>query len=102
MRMAGHVPQTDKAGSPGALTRAAPSPRRTNAAYTETYMCVCVCAYCSLSSLPFFARLRCWTGGGGEKQLDGTNDVTNNTSSRTHSHCGKQTIANITHPWSDC
>lgn len=48
---------------------------------------VCVCFYSPSHS----ARLRCWTGGGGEKQLDGTNDVTNNTFSHTSSICSKQT-----------
>lgn len=65
-------------------------------------MCARVCLRVCLSLALFSARLRCWTGGGGEKQLDGTNNVTNNTFSGTRSHCGKQTIANITHPWSDC
>lgn len=61
-------------------------------------MCMCVCVFhslsllCSFLSLFLSAWLRGWTGGGGEKQLDGTNDVTNNTSPHTSSICGRQTI----------
>lgn len=56
-----------------------------------------MCVYLPLSlstfySLFLFAWLRGWTGGGGEKQLDGTNDVTNNNFSHTSSICGKQSI----------
>lgn len=86
--------QTDTLGSPGALTHAAPRASRINV----VYVCVCVCVSISLSlytfySLFLFAWLRGWTGGGGEKQLDGTNDVTNNTFSHAYSICGKQTKA---------
>lgn len=99
VRIADSVP----ADAGGGLTWAAPRPRRSTLHILYAYMAhICARAYSSLSSLPFFCSLRGWTGGGGEKQLDGTNDVTNNTFPRTHSHCGKQTIANITHPWSDC
>lgn len=79
--------QTDTLGSPGALTQAAPRAGRINAGY------LCVCVYFSRFplSIPFlFARLRGWTGGCGEKQLDGTNDVTNNTFSHKSSICAKQ------------
>ena len=82
--------QTDTAGSPGALTQAAPRAGRINAVYLCVCACVCasVCVFhspCSLNSLFLSAWLRGWTGGGGEKQLDGTNDVTNNTFSHTSS-----------------
>lgn len=80
--------QTDTLGSPGALTEAAPRAGRINVVY-----CMCVCVSPStFYSLFLFAWLRGWTGGGGEKQLDGTNDVTNNTLAHTSSICGEQTI----------
>lgn len=58
-------------------------------------LCVCMCmspSFHFLFPVSLSAWLRGWTGGGGEKQLDGTNDVTNNTFSHTSSICGKQTI----------
>lgn len=87
--------QTDTVGSPGALTQAAPRAGRINA----VYLCVSfTLSLCSLNSLFLSAWLRGWTGGGGEKQLDGTNDVTNNTFPHTSSICGKQTIETLPVP----
>lgn len=62
----------------GALTQAAPRASRINAIYF--YLCVSFSPAFHLLFPVSLAWLKGWTGGGGEKQLDGTNDVTNNTS----------------------
>lgn len=83
--------QTDTVGSPGALTQGRTKSKRNKCSIyvcvcVRESVCVCMCLFLSLYtfySLFLLARLRGWTGGGGEKQLDGTNDVTNNTVSET-------------------